>query len=319
LGGIHMLKQVLIALGALGLCVGAAQAVQSGALAVGRGMPPQQAKMLLKLEAHSQALRRAWLASGHVVETAAPAITAGKLLTPNLNPIKAPAAPAITLTFQADAGLAHIGGCFSSSASSQELCLQDALPPGPPPPTAGNVAIEQPGGEGGSLTLYAAPGAWTLTDLYIVDQSGAATAYNQSQIASLFTGGSTFEVTNTGTPDTAPPVITAARVLTPTVRLSSANPAFGAQLTVSDNLSGVGEICIDVTDPNDNEYSCGYDIPPSPRSGAVNTGTSIAGGPVGTWSILDYDVCDVAGNCVYDDNPSDIQSLFGTTTFKVKD
>jgi hypothetical protein len=80
----------------------------------------------------------------------------------------------------------------------------------------------------------------------------------------------------------------------------------------------VGEICIDVMDPDSNEYSCGYDIPSSPQSGAVNTGTSIDGGPAGTWTIYDYEVCDVAGNCVYDANPSDIQSLFGTTTFKVK-
>ncbi len=305
-------------IGALSLCVGAVRADEAGTLAVGRGMPPQQAKMLLRLEARSQALHRAWLASGHVAETAAPAITAGKLVTLNLNPVRAPAAPEITVTFQAAAGLFAIGACFSSSTSLQGLCLHEVLPPGPTPPTAGNAAIEQPGGEGGSLTLYAAPGAWTLTDLYIVDQSGAAAAYNQSQIAALFTSGSTFEVTNNGTPDTAPPVITAAKVLTPVVTLSSANPAFGARLTVSDNLSGVGEICIDVTDPHGNEYSCGYDIPPTPRSVAVNTGTSIAGGSAGTWTIFDYDVCDVAGNCVYDANPSDIQSLFGTTTFKVK-
>ena len=58
--------------------------------------------------------------------------------------------------------------------------------------------------------------------------------------------------------------------------------------------------------------------PWSPRSGPVDTGTSIAGGVVGTWSILDYDVCDVAGNCVYDDNPSDIQSLFGTPAYSVQ-
>jgi hypothetical protein len=314
----HMFKQVLMTIGVLGLCAGAARAGESGTLAVTPGMPLQQAKMLLRMEARSEALRRAWLASGHVAETAAPAITAGKLLTPTLNVIAAPAAPEITVTFQAAAGLAIIGACFSSSASSQELCLQDVLPPGPPPPTAGKATIEQPGGEGGSLSLYAAPGAWTLTDMYIIDVSGAHAVYNQSEIAALFTGGSTFQVTNNVSPDTADPVITAAKVLTPTVKLSSANPAFGAELTVSDNLSGVGEICIDVADPHGNEYSCGYDIPSSPRSGAVDTGTSIAGGPAGAWTIFDYDVCDVAGNCVYDSNPSDIESLFGTTTFKVK-
>jgi hypothetical protein len=313
-----MFKQILMTIGALGLCAGAVQAGESGTLAVRPGMPPQQAKMLLRMEARSQALRRAWLATGHVAGAAAPAITAGKLLTPNLNVVKPPAAPEITLTYQAAAGLAVIGGCFTSNTSSQEICLQYFLPPGPPAPTGGNVTLERPGGEGGSLSLYSAAGAWTLTDLYINDLSGANAVYNQSEIASLFTGGSTFEVTNNGSPDTADPVITAAKVLTPTVRLSSANPAFGAQLTISDNLSGVGEICIDVADPHGNEYSCGYDIPPSPRSGAVDTGTSIAGGPAGTWTILDYDVCDVASNCVYDSNPSDIQSLFGTTTFRVK-
>jgi hypothetical protein len=33
----------------------------------------------------------------------------------------------------------------------------------------------------------------------------------------------------------------------------------------------------------------------------------------GTWNMINYQICDVALNCLSDDNPADIRKLFGTT------
>ena len=325
-----MLKQVLIICGALCLCVGAAQA--DGAHIVSTlGMSPQQAKLLSRLEARAAAARRAWLASGHETRTAAPAITSGELLTPNLNVAKAPAAPEVSVDYQAAAGLSLISACFDSNMTTQTICSYYFVPFGLKGPTGGKVEIEEPysnnTGDGvgagisdGSLSLYAAPGDWSLSSLFIADISGAFVYYDQSQIATLFPGGSTINVTNSGTPDTSPPVILSGKVLTPVVKLSSPNPGFGAELTVSDNLSGIGQICVDVSAPNNTEYACDDNLPPSPQSRVVLAGTYIGkSAPTGAYTIADYSVCDVAGNCVFDSNSADIQSLFGTTTFTVTD
>ncbi len=281
-------------------------------------MSPQQAQTLSRLEARAAVLRRAWLASGHKAPAAGPAVISGILLTPNLDVDKAPAAPDISVNFQAAAGLSFISACFTSNTTTQTSCTVYEVPFGLSGPTGGKLRIRQPAGGGGSLNLYAAPGAWSLTDLFLADMSGAVVNYNQSQIPTLFPGGSTINVTNIRTPDTSPPVITAGKVLTPVVSLSSANPGFGVQLTVSDNLSGVGQLCIEVSDPNGGGYLCDATLPPSPRSGKVETAVYIGNSvPTGTWKITYYSVCDVAGNCISDNNPADIQSLFGTTTFTV--
>jgi hypothetical protein len=317
-----MFKQALMAIGALCLCVGATRADELGPRVVSKPeMSPQQTMVLHRLEARSATLRRAWLTSGRGAE-AAPAIIAGKLLTPNLNVAIAPAAPEISVKFQAAAGLSVITACIASNTTTQQICFSYQAPYGPKAPTEGNLKVEQPFGVGlgdGSLTLYSAPGAWSLSFLSITDMSGASVDYDQSQIATLFPGGSTINVTNSGTPDTSPPVLLAGKVLTRIVKLSSAYPGFGADLTVSDNLSGIGITCVVVSDPDGNEYYCDENLPPSPHSREVHAGTYIgASAATGAYTITSYFVCDVAGNCLFDSNSADIQSLFGATTFKVE-
>jgi hypothetical protein len=52
-------------------------------------------------------------------------------------------------------------------------------------------------------------------------------------------------------------------------------------------------------------------------SGKAKSFTNIGSAITGQWTIQQLGVCDIAGNCLYDTNSADIQSLFGTTTFKV--
>ncbi|HEY1963101.1 MAG TPA: hypothetical protein VGG69_11830, partial [Rhizomicrobium sp.] len=101
------------------------------------------------------------------------------------------------------------------------------------------------------------------TALSIFDEAGNGNRYSQTQLAALFPS-LTVNVTNNGTPDTAAPLITAGKVLTPKVSLSSTNPAFGVNLTMSDNLSGVQIGLLSVSAP-DHTSGRGADVAgPSP-------------------------------------------------------
>ncbi len=128
----------------------------------------------------------------------------------------------------------------------------------------------------------------------------------------------TIQVTNNGSPDITAPMVSAGRVLTPTVHLSSANPVFGASLTVSDDISGVQYGVIGVDPPSGSGLIAHQGGSAPVLNGTIKVYAYLNGSaPTGTWSITQFGACDVAGNCSSDTNPSDIQALFGTTTFQV--
>lgn len=280
-----------------------------------------------EIEARSAQLRADWVASGEKALAAAPVIEAGSILTPSLNPTTAPATPKISITFQAAAGLNYLLAEFTQSPTGQAIYAQYALPKGEPAAQSGAVLIGAPGAFVGlfnalwwdSVWLYSAPGTWTLSQLFICDNAGTCTSYSESQIASLFRNANTITVTNSAKPDVQAPLVTGGKLLTPTVKRSSANPAFGASLYVSDDISGVSQLSVCIKAPGSSTSECEVNRLPVPTlSGNRQTWDYIgSNAATGTWSITEYDVCDVAGNCLDDKNASDIQNLFGTTTFTV--
>lgn len=276
------------------------------------------------LAARTAELRRAWIASGHNPGTLAapPAITSGKILTPEVNVTTAPAAPAVSVKFTTGpAGLSYISLTYSSNTSSQYTLATYLTAYKAPPLTQGFLKIQRVGGGNtqGAFNLYSAAGAWTLSELSIADKAGNSTNYNQTQLAAIFPS-LTVNVVNNRSPDTTPPLISSAKVLTPVVSLSSASPDFGASLTVSDDLSGVQYGLITVTPPGSNNSFVANQGDAAPVvNGTVKVYVYLGGSTTtGTWTISQFGACDVTGNCTYDSNPSDIQALFGTTTFKVK-
>jgi len=289
------------------------------------GEAPQLALSRSRLEARAAELRQAWVSSGPRALTAAPSIISGKLITRSINTIRAPAAPKFSIKFAATAGLATISATFMSQSAGQYLLSGHNAGFGIPAPTSGTIDIQEPfmgitGDQGrGGLSLYAAPGTWTLVSLSIIDKSGTTTTYDQSQIAGLFPGGSTITVTNPASPDTTAPLVTAGKVLTPTVHLSSAPASFGARMTVSDDISGVVLPCVFVQPPGATTPFCATEAVAAPvTSGTVESWTYIGGfGQTGTGAITGYELCDAAGNCLVDSNAADVQALFGRTTFTV--
>lgn len=311
--------------GAVGCCAAFAFA-QDGARTAKIVLTPQSSlsdQMRAREAARAATIRKEWLAAGHTIEPAGePQITAGKVLTPKLNAAKQPAAPEYSVTFKTGpAGLSFISAYFDSPGGTQSLEVSYSTSSNPLPVTSGTLKIRQPGnsyGEG-MFNPYSIPGSWVLEYLYIYDRASHQTSYDQTQIAALFPS-ATIALTNNGKPDGVAPVISAGKILTPTVKLSSTYPYFRTQLTVSDNLSGVNSVAVWVRAPGSSDIMSGYNQPPAPlKSGKVGVANTLGASPkTGTWTIAEVDVCDVARNCLYDSSASDIQGLFGTTTFKVR-
>jgi len=282
------------------------------------GVTPMLATMQARAALHATDLKRAWLAAGHPATSTLPTISSGKILTPTVDVQTAPAAPAISVTFKTGAaGLESIYAYFYPSTSGGSFTEEYSVPYQSKGPTKGTIAMQS-----GHFSLYAAPGNWTLSYLYIYDQAGNATYYGPSQLASLFPSVA-IAVTNNGTTDANPPTVSAGAILTPKVSLSSAHPTFDVSLTLADDVSGVAETVIFLTPPGVSG-GCGYNnYPPSPvLSGTITNYGSLAcfGTPsTGTWTIDGYLVCDAAGNCLDDQSPADVKALFGKNTFKVID
>jgi hypothetical protein len=276
------------------------------------------------VEQQASELRETWLASGRPLPRVVPSVTSGKILTPALNVTVAPAAPGINVGYQTGpGGLGALDAEYVSNSTGQRLLSYYTAPKGALTASSASITVRQPNGsgdglyDGGALGLYAAPGTWTLVALTIVDQAGNFQTYNQSQLAPLFPS-LTITVTNPLTPDTAAPVVSAGKILTPTVHLSSAYPVFEVNLTMSDNLSGVYLIFLCVLAPSSTAGHCSPNWPHVPAlTGSVNAYVGLSGVPKGTWTIQSLSVCDVAGNCIDNDTPPEIMALFGTTTFTV--
>jgi hypothetical protein len=309
---------------AFAFCAASAYAQDDAGAASGALSPPlsQFDRMQAREAARAAEIRKQWLAGHTMAPSLEPTITGGNILTSKLNAARQPAAPEYSVTFNTGpSGLSSVEAYFYSPGEKQYIYVAYGAPNPAPPLTSGTLKILQPGNSytDGMFSPYSVPGTWQLEDLYIYDRASNYTRYTQQQVAALFPGTS-IALTNNGKPDGVDPVIAAGKILTPTVKLSSTYPFFRTELTVSDNLSGVHDVGVWIQPPGGGNYMSGYNDPPAPvKSGKLVVYNDLGTSPkTGTWTITELEICDVAGNCVQDYDASDIQSLFGTTTFKVR-
>lgn len=249
-------------------------------------------------------------------------ITAGQLVTTSLNVAKQPAAPEISVTYQnCNPGLLQIDAYFLSSSTPVQR-LETSFNLGSvkaPPSTQGTIKFKQIGSQYGfgQFNPYSAAGTWTLTDIYIRDLATVYTHYDQAALTPLFNT-LTLNLTNNGKPDTTAPLITSGELLTPTVSINS-HPYFFANLGLSDDVSGVVSAYVAVRPPGNGSPVTYYKYLPLPlKKGTVKAFDYLGKQTVtGTWTIYSVFACDVAHNCTYITSPTDIQNLFGTTTFEL--
>jgi len=277
--------------------------------------PPQLAMHDAQMKARAAQLRQRWMAR-HPGEDAGgpPTITAGEVLSASVNVQVAPAAPTLQYSFTTGiSGFSYAGFEFAGPNGNQTYLSYDQGFEGN---THGTHVVRYP--NCGTSCFYYEPGTYTLTYAYIVDNAGNETDYEGSQLASIFTKTS-FTLINKGKPDITAPTIVSGKILTPTVSLSATRPYFEAQLAVSDDISGVDVADLVVTGPNGDEYYV-YSYPSSPITKTANMQVFLDfsfAPPTGTYTITEAYIYDVAGNSEFVTSASQIQSLFGTTTFTV--
>jgi hypothetical protein len=268
------------------------------------------------------ALHRAWLAAGKPLpgKNDMPVILSGKITPASVDVAKAPGQESIAVKYKAPEGLNSILATFCTTTEATQCIQTGGYAYGAANATSGSATFESfDESFGGALNLYSAPGTWTLTDVQIYDQAGDLTDYSTpSELGALFPA-LTFSVTNKGTPDTVPPVVTAGEILTPTMDDIAGQLYFSAQLTATDNLSGASYATITLQPPEGSPIPL-YGFTSAPlKSGTIQIAELFVAdvSSTQTWAIAAYSVCDVANNCKTDTNPSDILALFGTNTVQV--
>jgi hypothetical protein len=248
--------------------------------------------------------------------TTAPTIISGKLVTTKLATTAQPAAPKLTFKYATPGLFDYAYFEFESPAGQILFASYSAALPSS---TSGTVTFEDPLA---TLSLYAEPGKWILSYAAIVDGSLNYTEYNATQLASLFPS-VTLDVTNSGVVDYTPPTVTAGKIKTKKVSLKSTYAYFEADLTVTDDTSGVAFPIVFISPPG-SDFGLSYDdLPPIPKlKGTFLSATPVTAfspTPTGAWTIVGYGAADAALNYFEDTNPTDVQKLFGTTTFEVTD
>jgi hypothetical protein len=178
------------------------------------------------------------------------------------------------------------------------------------------------------FSRYAEAGTWRMTAAYLLDATGNITIYDEAQLASLFPS-LILNVSNANPQDFVAPTVSAGVLLNRTVSLSGVFPYVGAQVAVSDNLSGVigGQLYLNM--PNGQPYRGLFpDAYPVVETGTygplpVTRGSFQFGdgfgpnAPTGIWTITGYQLCDVANNCLTDTKAANVLALFGTNTITV--
>ena len=288
---------------------------------------PQQAAFLRqRAQALTDALRNQWAERKAAGLTPAvvtePSLVAGAILTPSIDVGVAPGVPALQITVKAgtvglNAFIATIASPDGLHSVSTSFLTPPAYPAEPAKQTI-KFVIASPFSNSG-FGLYTVPGRWMLSSVTLFTKDGQIVEYGPGQLPALFPS-TTVNVTNNGTPDSAPPTARKGVVLTPTVSLSAAAPVFAARVYVKDDVSGVGSVNIGIAGPAGTNFSTGaYDQPLDPvtEGSAIPSATLPANSPVGTYTITSFGVCDVAQNCTFVDSQAEIEALFGTTTFTV--
>jgi hypothetical protein len=271
------------------------------------------------LMAHAATLRAQWaarVARGDApAKTTEPSVTAGSILTPNVDITVAPGE--VGLELQLNSGTVGIADVIVQMAAPSGLHVvytDYSFPQYPPTPRKRLLAVNI-----GGFNLYAESGPWAIVDVALVSDDGTNIVYSGNQLAALFPS-LIVNVTNPNPADITKPTFGMGKILTPTISLSAAAPYFAAKLAVADNLSGVGSLELGIVDPNGRELVPGARFAlaaPILRGTLVPAAGISKNAPTGTYTIQNINVCDWAGNCLNDTNAADIQNAFGATTFQV--
>jgi hypothetical protein len=240
----------------------------------------------------------------HVAAAAPLTVTQVKVATPTLVIGGAEPSPLFQVGFSgASAGMRYLVVSLTSPSGRQHFgaTYQSGL--------ASPSGYVLAGNPSGALSRWAEPGLWTITGITANDWAGDGITLSPAQITAL-TQGQGVTVVNHNVPDTAPPTIASAKIITPHV--TSAAPYFRLSMTVSDDLSGLNTVWINYEGPPGSYTGFGNSFLSPTRSQVASLATNLIS--PGTYTITLLGACDNAGNCVQYTAPADISRLLGGKT-----
>lgn len=200
----------------------------------------------------------------------------------------------LLFTLTSPSGLQHYDGLYQTGVTN----------------ASGYVLI---GNAQAPFSRWAEPGLWTITSMGGNDWAGDGITLTPAQIAAL-TQGQGVTVSNRNTPDTAPPVIASAKIITPNV--TAAAPVVRLSMVVSDNLSGMNTVWINFEGPPGTWTGFGNSFLSPQLSQTASLASNLIG--PGKYTISLLGACDNAGNCVQVTDPAEISRLMnGKTSFTV--
>lgn len=244
---------------------------------------------------------------------AGPTISAARILSRTVNVESAPATPAMRITYAAPAGVSSIIIEFISAHGQTYFEYVNFYAPTAKSGTLVVRDVAHP------MSLYSEPGVWAVVNIDITDFANNSAGYSGTGLIFILPNPSV-RVVNAGKSDIVQPSVTAGSLLTREVSRSSSSPYFAAQLTVADSGSGVSAAYVGLQPPKGGTKVTAVSFP----SGPIVNGATVVGADMssyttllGTWTITDYEACDVAANCLLDNNAADIMKLFGRRTFSL--
>jgi hypothetical protein len=250
-----------------------------------------------------------------------PVITKGAFAHAVVNVAVAPGQPELALTYTVGpSGLGAIIYDFASATTDQTLTVFAEFNTGPASGTVDLLSLYSGSdaffGNTGGFTPYVAPGIWTLDQINIYDNADHCTYYLGGSVINAIIPHPSITVVNHVAPDTTPPTVSAAEILTPTIKLSAAHPFLRVNMTVADNLSGVQFAGATFTNAAQTFTIDTYPNAVAPvQSGIMQSGDELdSSTPPGTYSATQIEACDVAGNCFVLGQGTELANIFGGKT-----
>jgi hypothetical protein len=250
-----------------------------------------------------------------------PVITKGAFVHSVVNVAVAPGQPELALTYTVGpSGLGTIVYDFASATTEQTLTVFAEF--GNTAPASGTVDLlslysgsDAIFGNTGGFTPYAAPGIWNLSEISIYDNADHCTYYESGSVKT-FMPHPGITVVNHVAPDTTPPTVSAAEILTTNIKLSAAHPFLRVNMTVADNLSGVQLAGATFSNAAQTYTIQTFSSLVAPvRNNVMETGYELDSSvPTGTYTVTGIEACDVPGNCFDLGQGTELANIFGGKT-----
>ena len=185
------------------------------------------------------------------------------------------------------AGIGRIGVRLQSPSGSSYRWAETRL--------TGNQTSVSVNIDSNAFDPFAEPGAWTVSELEIVDEAGNKRAYTTAELTA---SGYPVTVTVISNLDATAPALDFFEVITDVVDTAPGDVQAGFNLTVSDGQSGVKQVVVTLMSPSGFVLLGSHSAldPSASLSIRIDAEAFVCSAEVGVWVVSQVDVVDASGN-----------------------